>query len=85
MQDLLGQPVDFDSFPPQRAAELIYDLADLEPRGSAERTRLYALASRYALAARTAAAKAAAAEERRQARAAEDIARIKRASHAVPA
>jgi len=85
MQDLLGEPINWDHYAPQTAAEMIYDLADREPRGSAERARLQAMAGRYAAKARAAAAKQAARDARILARNAEDIARIKRASSSVPA
>jgi hypothetical protein len=85
MQDLLGDPIDFSRMAPQLAATLIYDLADREPPGSAERARLYALAGQHAAKARAQAARLAAAHARRAERQAETIAYIKRAAWVVPA
>jgi hypothetical protein len=85
MKDLLGDPIDWSRVAPQLAATLIYDLADREPPGSAERARLYALAGQQAAKARAQAAKRAAADACRAERQAETIARIKRATWVVPA
>jgi hypothetical protein len=85
MQDLLDDPIDWSRMAPRLAATLIYDLADREPPGSAERARLYRLAGQKAAMARAQAAKRAAEDARRAERQAETIARIKRATWVVPA
>lgn len=85
MRDLFGNPIDWNALPAAEAADQLYTLADRAPCGSEERARIFALAGRYAARARAAAEKEAIAAARRAECAAEDLARIKRATWAVPA